>query len=187
MPTDNGHGAEARHVAYQKVDDFITHRHDQTLRSLRLTNTSVSELLTDLAGYLSVLNGGGSIAFARGEDLTSVHLSQSTEKLFRTAPSVREGPPLSWTTIVLAVGPHFEGPSQLTIGESVIELSEHDLALLRSGRPWRFLHPWPDEGDCRKELESSATTLQELSDARQVVQEGKHPHHLLSPNRCMAS
>ncbi|KAF3011296.1 hypothetical protein E8E15_002738 [Penicillium rubens] len=137
-----------------------------------LANTSVSEFSTELSNHLSVLNEGGSIALGRGEDLTSKSLSKSLESLFSiTIPSVREGPPLTWTSVVLFAGPQFEGPAQLKVGNSSVELSEDDLKLLRSGRPWRFLFPWPDKDDCQKELQSNDTVLQELVDAWRVVSE----------------
>ena len=119
-------------------------------------------------------NGGGSIAFGRGEDLTSKSLSKSLESLFSiTTPSVREGAPLTWTRLVLFAGPQFEGPAQFKVGNSSVELSENDLKLLRSGRPWRFLFPWPDKDDCKKELQSNDTVLQELVDARKTIGEGE--------------
>lgn len=173
MPADEGRDVETGQAVYEEVRDFITRRHDGNLRPLRLTDESISEFSTELANHLSVVNRGASIAFARGEELSSVRLSNSAESLFGAAPTVTKGPPLSWTTVILAAGPHFKGPSQLMVGESVVQLSENDDALLRSGRPWRFLHPWPDEDDCRKELESTAMALQELDHARQQVQKRK--------------
>ncbi|CAG8052263.1 unnamed protein product [Penicillium nalgiovense] len=66
-------------------------------------------------------------------DLTTKSLSKGLESPFSiTIPSVREGPPLSWTSVVLFAGPQFEGPVQLQVGNSSIELSEIDLKLLRS-------------------------------------------------------
>ncbi|CAG8127607.1 unnamed protein product [Penicillium nalgiovense] len=154
------------------VNNFVSQYHNKSLRPLRLANTSVSEFSTELLNHLSVLNEGGSIAFGRGEDLTSNSLSKSLESLFSiTIPSVREGPPLTWTSVVLFAGPQFEGPAQLRVGTSSVELSEYDLRLLRSGRPWRFLFPWPDKDDCQKELQSNDTVLQELVDARRLISE----------------
>jgi hypothetical protein len=40
----------------------------------------------------------------------------------------------------------------LKVGESTIQLSEEDHKLLASGRPWRFLNPWPDERDYQMQL-----------------------------------
>ncbi|CAG8221704.1 unnamed protein product [Penicillium nalgiovense] len=154
------------------VNNFVSHYHNKSLRPLRLANTSVSEFSTELSNHLSVLKEGGSIALGRGEDLTSKSLSKSLESLFSiTIPSVREGPPLTWTSVVLFAGPQFEGPALLKIGNSSVELAENDLKLLRSGRPWRFLFPWPDKNDCQKELQSNDTLLQELVGARRVISE----------------
>lgn len=156
------------------VNNFVSQYHNKSLRPLRLADTSISEFSTELSNHLSVLNEGGSIAFGRGEVLTSNSLSKSLESLFSiTIPSVREGPPLTWTSVVLFAGPQFEGPAQLRVGTSSVELSENDLRLLRSGRPWRFLFPWPDKDDCQKELQSNDTVLQELVDARRVISEGE--------------
>ncbi|OQE65470.1 hypothetical protein PENNAL_c0205G02379 [Penicillium nalgiovense] len=154
------------------VNNFVPQHHDTSLSPLRLANISISEFSTELSNYLSVLNEGGSIAFCRGEDLTSKSLSKNLESLFSiTTPSVREGPPLTWTRLVLFAGPQFEGPAQLQVENSSVELSAIDLKLLRSGRPWRFLFPWPDKDDCKKELQSNDTVLQELVDARKTIGE----------------
>lgn len=107
--------------------------------------------------------------------LAGVRLSKSLEKLFSTpTPPVTDGPPLTWTAIILSAGPHFDGSSHLEIGESVVELSDGDLELLRSGRPWRFLSPWPDKDDCEMELQSTKMALHELFDTRQIMHEGEH-------------
>jgi hypothetical protein len=167
---------EPRPTIYNKLNDFITCRHDRRLQPLRFTDISLSMFSAELEGYLSVLNGGGSIAFSRGEDLASIRLSNSLDTLFSTpTPPVQEGPPLTWATIVLSAGPNFKGPSKFSIGETLVELAENDLELLSSGRPWRFLNPWPDNGDCEKELRSSEVALQELTDMRRLIHEGRHP------------
>ena len=93
-----------------------------------------------------MLNGGGSLALSRGEELASSRLSDTLETFFKSPkPAMREGPQLRWTTVALFAGPNFEGPAALKIGESVVKVAENDLEMLRSGRPWRFLNPWPDE------------------------------------------
>lgn len=175
MPTNNEDVNGICPTLYNKLNDFIACRQDIILRPLRLNDISLSKFSAELEGYLSVLNGGGSIAFSRGEDLASIRLSKSLETLFSTpTPPVPEGPQLTWTTIILFAGPNFEGPSKLKIGESLVELGEDDLGLLSSGRPWRFLNPWPDKGDCEKELRSSGMALQELNNTRQIIHEGRH-------------
>ncbi|KAJ5751473.1 uncharacterized protein N7511_008438 [Penicillium nucicola] len=154
------------------VNNFVSSRHEKSLNPLRLASVSVSEFLTELANHLSTINEGGSIALGRGENLASISLSKSLENLFSTSiPRVREGPPLTWTRIVLFAGPKFEGPTPLQVETSSVELSEDDLKLLRSGRPWRFLSPWPDRSDCTKELQSSETALKELVNTRQTISE----------------
>lgn len=165
------------------VNNFISQHHDKSLSPLRLANISISEFSTELSNYLSVLNEGGSIAFGRGEDLASKSLSKSLENLFSiTTPPVREGPPLTWTRLVLFAGPQFNGPAQFKVGNSSVELSDNDLKFLRSGRPWRFLVPWPDEDDCKKELQSNDTVLQELVDARKTIGEGEFLKNLSCEN-----
>ncbi|KAI9923409.1 hypothetical protein AWENTII_003141 [Aspergillus wentii] len=68
--------------------------------------------------------------------------------------------------LILFAGPQFDGPSQLKIGDTQVELPEDDFNLIRSGRPWRFLSPWPDSDDCEKELRSVESALQELNDTK---------------------
>lgn len=175
IPTNSQHGGELRQTVHAKANDFTACRLDRSLRPLHFTDISLSEFSAELVGYLSVLNKGGSIAASRGEDLAGVRLSKSVDRLFSTpTPPVANGPPLSWTTIILSAGPHFDGPSHLEIGESVVELSDDDLELLRSGRPWKFLSPWPDKDDCKKELQCNEMALRELSDTRQIMHEGEH-------------
>lgn len=155
-------------------DNFIPQHHDKSLSPLKPANIPLSEFSADLRKHLSVLNEGGSIARGRGEDLVSTGLSKSLDSLFSaTTPFVTEGPPLTWTSLVLFAGHQFEGSAQLQVGDSRIELSGDDFKLLRSGRPWRFLYPWPDKDDCTKELQSTKTATQELLDARKMINEGE--------------
>ncbi|KAJ6034187.1 hypothetical protein N7499_003208 [Penicillium canescens] len=174
MPTPfNEMADDGNHQTIAKiVHNFVARPDKKSLNPLRLASLSVSEFSTELANHLSTINEGGSIALGRGEKLASISLSKSLESLFSTStPHVTEGPPLTWTKLVLFAGPNFEGPTQLKIDNSSVELPEYDLKLLRSGRPWRFLSPWPDRDDCTKELQSSETALQELSSARKVIDE----------------
>ncbi|OKP12443.1 hypothetical protein PENSUB_1928 [Penicillium subrubescens] len=155
---------------YSELNDFITRRHDKVLRPLHFADISLSQFSAELECYLSVLDSGGSIAFCRGEKLASIQLSQRLETLFQTpTPRVLDGPQLTWTTVILAIGPRFDGPPTLRVGESLVEFAEDDLELLRSGAPWRFLNPWPDKGDCTKELQSGEMTLQEINESRQIL------------------
>ncbi|CAG8900093.1 unnamed protein product [Penicillium nalgiovense] len=174
MPTPfNKMTDDENHQTIDKiVHNFVSQRDEKSLNPLRLANVSVSEFSTELANHLSTINEGGSIALGRGETLASISLSKSLESLFSTStPCVTDGPSLTWTKLVLFAGPNFEGSTQLKIDNSSVELPEYDLKLLRSGRPWRFLSPWPDRDDCTKELQSSETALQELSNARKVIGE----------------
>ena len=156
------------------VNNFVSQRYEKSLNPFRLASVSVPEFATELANHLSTIDEGGSIALGRGENLASISLGKSLESLFSTStPRVREGPPLTWTRLVLFAGPNFEGTTQLKVENSSVDLSEDDFNLLRSGRPWRFLSPWPDRDDCTKELHSCETALQELSNARKVINESE--------------
>lgn len=127
-----------------QLNDFVTRRHDKVLRPLHFADMSVAQFSAKLEGYLSVLDSGGSIAFCRGEKLASIRLSQRLETLFQNpTPRVLDGPQLTWTTVILAIRPHFDGSSKLRVGDSLVEFAEDDLELLRSGAPWRFLNPIP--------------------------------------------
>ncbi|CAG7997199.1 unnamed protein product [Penicillium salamii] len=96
------------------VDNYISEHHDKSLRPLRLANISIFEFSTELSNHLSVLNEGGSIALGRGEELASKSLS--LQSLFSiTTPPVRDGPPLTWTRLVLFAGPQFEGPAPTNV------------------------------------------------------------------------
>ncbi|KAJ5575597.1 hypothetical protein N7535_002523 [Penicillium sp. DV-2018c] len=166
--TDDGH----RQAIDKLVKNFVSTPDEKDLYPFRLASVSIPEFATELANHLSTINEGGSIAIGRGENLTSISLSQSLESLFSTSrPCVREGPPLTWTKIVLSAGPNFVGSRQIKVEDSSVELPEYDLELLRSGRPWRFLSPWPDRDDCTKELHSTETALQELVNSRKVIDE----------------
>lgn len=126
-----------------------------------------------MANHLFTLNEGGSIALGREKDLASINLSETLEGLFSTStPHVREGPPLTWTRLVLLAGPNSEGSTQFKVEDSRIDQPEYDLRLLRSGRPWRFLSPWPDRDDCTTKLQSSEGALEKLVDARQIIDQG---------------
>ncbi|OQD72518.1 hypothetical protein PENANT_c248G04367 [Penicillium antarcticum] len=136
------------------VNNFLSQRSEKNLNALRLAGVSVSEFSAELANHLSTLNEGGSIALGRGENLASISLSKSLESLFSTSkPRVIEGPPLTWTRLVLFAGPRFEGSTPLKVEDSSVELSGDDLKLLRS------------------ELQSSETALQELTDVREMIGE----------------
>ena len=176
--SNDEYGEGTRQTPNHTAIDFTTRDHDSNLLPLRLIYNPMSDVSTGLDQYLSVLSRDGSIALGRGEKLASIRLSKSIDSLFSSAtPRVIEGPPLNWATLILLAGPHFDGPSQLKLGESHVELPEDDLELVRSGRPWRFLSPWPDQDDCKKELQSTEIVLRELVDTRQIVNKGGHLNH----------
>lgn len=145
------------------------------LAPLQLADSScLSDLTLNLAAYELILNGGESLAVGRGASLASASLSKSLERIFTSAsPCVIEGPPLSWTIVVLAAGPDYQGPAQLRIGDSCVDLPKDDFEFICSGRPWRFLCPWPDPNDCKKELEASKLALGELRETQKVVHQGR--------------
>lgn len=74
------------------------------LRSIAVHTSPLSVMLGEMKEYLSVLSHGGSVALHRGKALMGAQLSQRVEKLFTRQPKV-DGPPKSWTDIVLWAGP----------------------------------------------------------------------------------
>ncbi|EAL87817.1 hypothetical protein KXW29_005670 [Aspergillus fumigatus] len=150
--------------------DFTTRHPDLGLGSLKSADIFVPGFMTVLDNYRTILQQGGSIALGRGETLASVRLDRSLSALFSTeAPEVIQGPAITWTALVLSAGPHFDGESQFKVGESLVEVVGDDLELIRSGRPWRFLSPWPDRDDCEAELRATEMTLHELLDTEQLI------------------
>jgi hypothetical protein len=155
--------------------DFTTHRLELSLGSLKSADVFAPGFLIVLDNYRTVLQQGGSIALGRGETLASVRLDRSLSGLFSTeTPTVIRGTPITWTALVLSAGPHYDGASQFKVGESLIEVVGDDLELIRSGRPWRFLSPWPDRDDCEAELRSTETTLHELLDTKLLMHQGEN-------------
>jgi hypothetical protein len=167
------HATVGEHVAAE-----FTSR-EQHLRSLKLLEAPVSEISSTLNEYTSVLHRNLSIALGRGHTLSSTRLSKSLESVFSTAaPDVLTGPPISWTDLVLSIGPSFNGTGHLKIGESEIRLPKDDFELIYSGRPWRFLSPWPGADDCQAELQAIETSLEELFSLKQSLTIGKPPREI---------
>ncbi|GFG16976.1 hypothetical protein IFM61392_09791 [Aspergillus lentulus] len=106
--------------------------------------------------YLWVLNNNGSISFNRGESPISTQLCERLSRLFTIPrPHVLEGPSISWVQVVRFAGDspeHLDQSMPLRVGDSTIQLSEEDHESLLSGRPWRYLDPWPVDGDYEREL-----------------------------------
>lgn len=69
--------------------------------------------------------------------------------------------------------------SVLTIGEIVVQLPEDHRKLLLTGRPWQFLEPGPDENDLDVELMSIESTVAELSDVSERVDQGRLTNQVL--------
>jgi hypothetical protein len=59
------------------------------------------------------------------------------------------------------------------VTDSLIEILDNDLELIRSGRPWRFLAPWPDTEDCKTKLKAIETSLHELLGAKLLIHQGE--------------
>lgn len=170
--TDKGAGGGHGTVGERVAAEFTSQ--EQHLRSLRWLDAPVSEISSTIKQYLSALCRNRSIALSRGETLSSTRLSRRLENVFTTAaPKVIAGPPISWTSLVLSVGPFYTGTGQLRIGESEIRLSKDDFDLLRSGRAWRFLSPWPGADDCLTELQAIETSMEELLSLKQSLTIGK--------------
>lgn len=172
-PSNTGAQQELLTSERARCVDFITRRPELSLGSLKSADISVPEILIALDNYRTVLQQGGSIALGRGESLASVRLDRSFSGLFSTeAPKVIQGPAITWTALVLSAGPCFDGASQFKVGESLVEVVGDDLELICSGRPWRFLSPWPDREDCEAELRSTETALRELLDTKLLMRQG---------------
>jgi hypothetical protein len=98
------------------------------------------------------------------------------ERLFTYPPNV-EGQPITWARIVLWAGPSPErvcSEAQISIGESEIFLREEERELLCSGRPWKFLLPWPEPRDIDKELLVVKGTLADAGKVKDMASKGMH-------------
>ena len=119
------------------------------------------------------MNRKDSIAFNLGQPLASTVLCEQLSRLFSVAiPDVVEGPQVSWANVVLCRGPFPEWSDESTtlkVDGSVVKLAKSDLSLLRSGRPRRFLSPWPDGKDCETELRSVNVALAEIHKLKELA------------------
>ncbi|KAH8691908.1 hypothetical protein BGW36DRAFT_347867 [Talaromyces proteolyticus] len=168
LVNDNSAGGSHANFGEHVIAEFTSR--EQHLRSLKLLDAPVSEISSTLSDYISVLYRNLSIALGRGQTLTSTRLSKGLESVFSSAaPNVIKGPPISWTELVLSVGPSFQGMEHLRIGESEIHLLKDDFDLICSGRAWRFLSPWPGADDCQTELQAIDTSLEELFSLKQSL------------------
>jgi hypothetical protein len=124
---------------------FTAYYSESELRSIARHTSFLSVMLGEMNEYLSVLRHGGSVALHRGKALMSAQLSERVENLFTHKPKV-DGPQKSWRDIVLWAGPvprRVCSATQLTVGDSRIELHKDDLELLCSGRHGNFFLPGP--------------------------------------------
>ncbi|KAF4241533.1 hypothetical protein CNMCM8980_000892 [Aspergillus fumigatiaffinis] len=154
--------------------NFTVRYCESELQSIARESSPLNVMLRELKEYSSVLRQGGSVALHRGETLMSPKLSKQVEKLFTHKPKV-DGPPKSWTDIVLWAGPvprRVCSAAQLTVGDTQIELHKDDHELLCSGRPWAFLSPWPYPGDIEKELQVVEETLADVQKIKEMVNKG---------------
>ncbi|KAH1480126.1 hypothetical protein KXX06_005269, partial [Aspergillus fumigatus] len=151
--------------------NFTVRYYESELQSIAHESSPLNVMLRELKEYSSVVRQGGSVALHRGETLMSPKLSKQVENLFTHEPNV-DGPPKSWTDIVLWAGPvpsRVCSVAQLTVGDTQIELHKDDRELLCSGRPWAFLSPWPYPGDIEKELQVVEETLADVQKIKEMV------------------
>jgi hypothetical protein len=154
--------------------NFTVRYYESELQSIARESPSLNVMLRELKRYSSVLRQGGSVALHRGEALMSAQLSERVKTLFTHQPKV-DGPSKSWTDIVLWAGPvprRVCSATQLTVGDTRIELHKDDFELLCSGRPWKFLSPWPYPGDIVKELQIVEETLADVQKIKDMANKG---------------
>jgi hypothetical protein len=154
--------------------NFMVRYYESELQSIARESPSLDVMLRELKRYSSVLRQGGSVALHRGEALMSAQLFERVKTLFTHQPKV-DGPPKSWTDIVLWAGPvprRVCSATQFTVGDTRIELHKDDFELLCSGRPWKFLSPWPYPGDIEKELQVVEETLADVQKIKDMINKG---------------
>jgi hypothetical protein len=84
--------------------NFTVRYYESELPTIAREGPSLNVMLRELKRYSSVSRQGGSVALHRGEALMSPQLSERVKTLFTHQPKV-DGPPKSWTDIVLRAGP----------------------------------------------------------------------------------
>jgi hypothetical protein len=181
MPNENiesGHqrGSISNSSVRTSCDEvnFTVRYYESELQSIARQSSPLNVMLRELEEYSSVLRQGGSVALHRGKALMSAQLSERVKTLFTHQPKV-DGPPKSWTDIVLWAGPvprRVCSATQLTVGDTRIELHKDDFELLCSGRPWKFLSPWPYPGDIEKELQVVEETLADVQKIKDMINKG---------------
>lgn len=154
--------------------DFLCRDWENCLPSFDATQPleKIHELLTV---YSNFLRQNYSLAVARGAVLPCVKVSNHLADLFSTpSPTVIEGAPVTWVELILTLGP---APTftQLASVRSRIQLASQDQDLIRSGRPWRFLSPWPGNEDCSQEWQTLQVAQEELACINRIAYQGRSP------------
>lgn len=143
--------------------NYVSSPISESLGPLNVLEKSVRQVLAELQKYISVLEHKESLSLNLGMPLRGSGICDQLSKLFTVPrPSTVDGPEVTWSKVVLALGPspeHCHPNSICKIGDSSIRLAEEDCLLIISGRPWRFLSPWPDRKDRELELAVTTTTL----------------------------
>lgn len=156
-----------------RVVDFEKPKLPENLQPLISDKFGLSDLLTELGRYKGVIRDNGSIARNRGATLLTPRLCAQLGSLFSTPEpqTSASSRPLTWAQLVRHVGyPGANLPDgDLSIKDIVVQLPEDDRKLLRTGRPWQFLEPGPDENDLVAEIDSIKITVAELSDVSEQV------------------
>jgi hypothetical protein len=159
-----------------RVVDFERPKLPDNLQPLVTDKFGLSDLLIELERYKEVIRNNGSIACNRGATLQTPRLCAQLGRLFSTPEpqTSASSRPLTWARLVRHVGhPGANLPDAvLTIEDIVVQLPEDDRKLLLTGRPWQFLEPGPDENDLGAELMSIESTVAELSDVSERVNQG---------------
>jgi hypothetical protein len=128
-----------------------------------------------LAVYCDFLRRNHSLAVARGAILPCMGVSNRLADMFSSpSPRMIEGAPVTWVELVLSLGP---APTftQLASIHSRIQLASEDQDLILSGRPWRFLSPWPGNDDCDLEWRALQATQEELTCIYRIAGQGRSP------------
>jgi len=143
--------------------NYLSSQISESLEPLNVLEKSVHQVLAELQKYISVLEHKESLSLNLGMPLRGSILCDQLSKLFSVPrPSIVDGPEVTWSKVVLTLGPspeHCHPNSICKIDDSSIRLAEEDCLLIVSGRPWRFLSPWPDRKDRELELAVTSTTL----------------------------
>ncbi|GLA56292.1 hypothetical protein AnigIFM63604_007421 [Aspergillus niger] len=156
-----------------RVVDFERPKLPENLQPLITDKFGLSDLLTELERYNGVLRNSCSIACNRGATLRTPRLCAQLESIFSTPEpqTSASSRPLTWARLIR----HVESPGAnlpdtvLTIKDIVAQLPEDDRKPSVTGRPWQFFKPRPDENDLGAELKLIESTVAELSNVSERV------------------